>query len=201
VVDFDVDEAGNVFVLPVFRNSRAADQDEPLAVQLDGRGIRHRQLGRASAYGHGVLNGGFIEATMERLYVAHGSSDLLTIVDRATGSMTAARIEHPAFLSLRKLDTDPRFTEPAASVRRRCRYIAGIARRKDALLVVLDLPYVDIHRYDSQGRLSQVYTWFPKRPIRHIFGFAVARDEPTSVLVGVSYSLEENAVLKLTPIA
>lgn len=122
---------------------------------------------------------------------------MVTLFDRASGRETNFETSNPVSAELRKLDVSDSFSRPRPGQVRLSRYIAGMAMRGTHILVLLDLPYIDVHEYDSAGKLVSVYVWKPPTSVERLFGLAtVGADSAEYLIVGACYSGRDCQVLR-----
>lgn len=150
VHDFALDISGNIYVNPIYNR---ISPDKPLIIQLDAEGAELRRFGNRipqSRY-RGEEDRVFLAVSRERLFAAYKCLPRVDVYDlKSGGKVQQVAVRHPM------LD---RLLEAYASIPNdnprevwAPRLIAGVRLVEDRLLVLLQLPWLEVVEFDLEGR-------------------------------------------------
>lgn len=147
---FAVDASGNIYGNPHFATQKSSN---PLIVKLNSEGTLVKGFGtRIGLSDHfGLDDKAFLCCTGKYLFVAFMHRPEVQMFDTQGTFIREFRLDHPSFDQLALLLVDERFVHPGAGRVRLPQYVAGASVVGDRLLILLDLPMVQIVEFDFEG--------------------------------------------------
>lgn len=161
---FAVDASGNIYGNPHFATQKSSNT---LIVKLNSEGTLVKGFGtRIGLSDHfGLDDKAFLCCAGKFLFVVFMHRPEVQMFDTQGTFIREFHLDHSSFDQLARLLVDERFVHPGSGKVRLPQYVAGASVVGDRLLILLDLPKVQIVEFDFEGqelaRYSCDYQPFP----------------------------------------